>query len=479
MVAVPGTRRSNGEGTEIKLGSDGRWHASLSFGLKSGGKRDRRHVSGTSRADVAAKIRELQTKRDAGVIPLAGAAPTLAVWLRHWLDTIAVTRIRPGTLDDYRLTVETRIIPALGHHRLDKLQPEHVEAFYAGSMRPPATKDPLTGATTAVKPLAASSVVKMHRILSRALKVAMQRERVARNVCALVEPPTAPHVEVEPLTQTEAQRIIAAAEAGRNAARWSVALALGLRQGEALGLLWDDVDLDAATLTVRRSLERRPYRHGCESTCSHTRAASCPMRVGGGLVLGEPKSRAGRRTIAIPAPLVAALRAHRVRQIEERLAAGQMWRDTRHVFATETGRPIDPTSDYRAWKQLLAAADVRDARLHDARHTAATLMLTQGVAPRVAMEVLGHSQIGLTMNTYSHVMPEVARDAADRVASALWGDGGTADRANGYRKGTGPTGGTGPVDAGDPGMAGLEVGAASGNRTPDNLITSEVLCRLS
>lgn len=169
------TRRSNGEGTEIRLGSDGRWHASLSFGTKAGGRRDRRHVSAKTRAEAAAKLRALQAKRDAGVIPISGTAPTVAAWLRHWLDTIAVSRLRPGTLDDYRKIIETRLIPGIGHHRLDRLQPEHVEAFYALSMTPQVRRDPATGRVASLRPLSPASVTKMHRVLSRALKVATQR----------------------------------------------------------------------------------------------------------------------------------------------------------------------------------------------------------------------------------------------------------------------------------------------------------------
>ncbi|MCW2497093.1 MAG: int [Jatrophihabitans sp.] len=438
---MAGSRRSDGEGTEIKLGKDGRYHASLSFGLKAGGKRDRRHVSGKTRGEVALKLRKLQEKRDAGLVPLAGASPTVAEWLRHWLDTIVATRLRPGTLYDYRSIVESRIVPAIGHHRLDRLQPEHVESFYASLMAPQPRLDAKTGEVVMPKALTASSVLKTHRVLSRALKVATARERVARNVCALVEPPSVIRVEVKPLTQDEAKQIIDAATGSRNAARWSVALALGLRQGEALGLLWEDVDLQTGALTVRRALERRTYSHGCDGDCGYARAGSCPARVGGGLVLGPPKSNASRRTIPIPVPLVAALKTHRAAQAAERLAAGSMWQDHGHVFATVIGGPIDPGVDHRAWKSLLKAAGVREARLHDARHTAATLLLTQGVAPRVAMEILGHSQISLTMNTYTHVMPEVSRDATNRVGAALWGASGTNEDGGGYgggyRSGTG------------------------------------------
>jgi hypothetical protein len=156
------TRRSSGEGTEIIRGDDGRYHAYLSMGLKAGGKRDRRHLSGESRADVANKLRALPAKRDQGVVPNSGRAPTVASWLDHWLDSITAVRVRPKTLQGYRGMVNYRIAPALGHHRLDRLQPEHVEAFH-GSLR--------------AEGLSSSTALQCHRILSRALKVATQRGR--------------------------------------------------------------------------------------------------------------------------------------------------------------------------------------------------------------------------------------------------------------------------------------------------------------
>ena len=184
-----------------------------------------------------------------------------------------------------------------------------------------------------------------------------------------------------------------------NAARWSVALALGLRQGEALGLRWSDVRFPEGSLAVRRALQRQP---------------------GGGLVLVPPKSRAGQRTVALPAPLIAQLREHRAAQDRERGDAGDLWQDLDLIFTTPLGKPIDPRNDYRAWRALLADAGVRPARLHDARHTAATLLLAQGVAPRVAMQILGHSQIALTLGTYNHVVPELAQEAATAMTRALW-----------------------------------------------------------
>ena len=206
--------------------------------------------------------------------------------------------------------------------------------------------------------------------------MALQRGRIGRDVATLVDAPTARHEEIEPLTNSEARRLLEAARGLPNGARWSVALALGLRQGEALGFLWDAIDQDAGTLTVRWALQRQ---------------------VGKGVVLVPPKSKAGRRTIKLPDQLRDTLRTHRVRQHEQRLAAANVWEDGSFVFCQSNGRPLDARRDWQAWKVLLKSAGVRDARLHDARHTAATMLLQQGVPARVAMQILGHSQISLTL----------------------------------------------------------------------------------
>ncbi|MCW2667750.1 MAG: Integrase [Frankiales bacterium] len=371
--------------SSISQDASGRWHGYVSMGNGTGGMRDRRHVSAATRAVVVRKVRELERQRDAGAIPQAGKSPTVAVWLEHWLTTIAVARVRASTYQGYESKVRQRIVPALGHHRLDRLQPEHVERFYA---------------ELAAEGLASATVLQIHRVLSRALKVAVQRGRVARNVCTLVDAPSLQRAEIEPLAGPEARRILVACQGDRNGARWSVALALGLRQGEALGLRWSDVDLDAGLLRVRRALQR--------------------LR-GQGLVFVEPKSRAGRRSIVLPPSLRLALQEHRQAQRAEQVDLGDLWQDHDLVFCQANGGPIDPGADYKAWKRLLARAQVRDARLHDARHTAATLLLLQGVPARVAMQVLGHSQISLTLGTYSHVVPELANEAAAQMEQALWG----------------------------------------------------------
>ncbi len=395
------TRKANGE-SSIYKDAAGRWHGKVTMDGA-----DRRHVSAKTRGEVVSRVRALEAKRGAGVSHTAGRSMTVGEWMEHWL-TIAKRSVRVQTYTGYESYVRNHIKPALGHHRLDKLQPEHLEVFY--------------GDLADVKGLSPATQLQQHRVLSRALKIAMQRGRVARNVATLVAAPTVTRTEVVPFSAEEARKILKVASTQRNAARWSVALAMGIRQGEALGARWDaDVDLNAGTWRVAQGLQRQAYRHGCAGGCSEdVKPLRCPKRTGG-LVFVEPKSEKGKRTIGIPSQLVTALKAHRLAQLEERMAAGALWQDNGLVFAQATGKKLDPRRDWEEWKRILVEAEVHDARLHDARHTAATLLLEQGVDARVVMEILGHSQISLTQNTYQHVMPRVIADATERVGDVLFG----------------------------------------------------------
>ena len=296
-----------------------------------------------------------------------------------------------AALDRYASDIDRHIVPAIGRYRLDKLRPAHLVALYNAK---------------ADEGLSGASLRHMHAVIRRALNVAVRWQVIAVNPATLVDTPKAAQHEITPLTAAEARRLIQAAEGDRMQARWLVGLALGLRQGEALGLRWEDVDLDARLLRVRRALQRRR---------------------GGGLILTEPKTQRSKRTIPLPGQLVTALEDHRARQAKERAAAGSLWRDSGCVFTTPIGTPVDPRNDSREFRKLLARAGLPPVRLHDLRHTAASLLLAQHVPARVVMEILGHSQIALTMNTYSHVAPEVSREAADRMARALWHDEDQAD----------------------------------------------------
>jgi integrase len=347
------------------------------------GSRNRRHVSGPTRMVVAAKLRDLEREREA-TRAAAREPMTVATWMEYWLTNIASARVRPRTLEGYRSITRRHIAPSIGSKPLTALRPEDVEQLYATL-----TKSGLSG----------SSLLRVHRVLSRAMKIAMQRQHVDRDVTRLVEPPPQRRSNVAlPLTLEEARRVLAVAASERNAARWSVALALGLRQSEALALRWSDVDLDHESLTIRRTVHRVK---------------------GLGLVYDEPKSESSRRTLALPPELTDAIVRHKSQQREEQAAAGDAWHDNDLLFAQPNGLPIDRHTDYMVWRRLLDTAGVGPRRLHDARHTAATLLLAEGVHPRVVMDLLGHSQMRTTMDIYSHVMPALAREAAQRMGRTL------------------------------------------------------------
>jgi len=409
------TRTANGE-SSIYKGGDGKWHGWITMGRRENGSLDRRHVKGKTRAVVVAKVREFERKRDAGITPKVGERDTVAVWLRHWLYNIAAPAdgrgVRPKTYAAYRGDVERYLIPRIGHHRLTKLDAEHIEQLHADLL---------------ASGLSAKSVLNAHRTLSRALRVAMARGKLQRNVATLVTPPQPTRHEVDPLSAEEARAVLAASRHRRNAARWSVALGCGLRQGEALGLGWNDIDLDAGVVHVRWQLQRLPYEHGCVPRGSEPRCGGKPLRCPdrrGGLTFSRPKSRAGERDITLPAPLIEELRAHRLAQLEERLVAGEFWREGPRgglVFAQSTGKPIDARRDYDEWLAILTDAKVERARLHDARHSCATLLLERGIDIKVVSEILGHTQTWFTRDTYQHVTKKLQDEAAEEMGGALWG----------------------------------------------------------
>jgi integrase len=395
-------RRKSGDG----------WEGWVSFGHDvNTGKRIRKHVRGQTKAQVAEKIKQLEAHRDGGYTAVSQDT-TLLEWLDYWIASKGGA-VRAKTLAGYLVDRGYVVSSRVGTIKLTRLTPEDVERLYASVLSRPTCS--------------AGTVAHLRRTLSAALNTAIARGRLSRNPVKLAHTPTLEVAEVEPFSVSEAKRILAVAQHRRNAARWSIGLALALRQGEVLGLQWPDVDLTEDTLRIRRQLQRLTWRHGCldPRECVHprtgklNRGADCPMRHDGGLVIAPPKSKAGRRPIALPTPLADELRAHREAQRNEQASAGALWRGGNWVFASEVGGPVDPRRDYREWVQLLIAAGVRPARLHDARHTAATLLLVMGVDARTVMGLMGWSSMAL-LQRYQHVVDELRRDAARRMGQALW-----------------------------------------------------------
>jgi integrase len=339
-------------------------------------------VYGKTRAEAAAKLAELINKTAAGV-PLAVKGWSVEAYADHWITDVVGPRLKPATLSSYRATLRLHILPTLGRAKLQTLRPVQVRKLLADK------------ASSGLRP---RSVQIIHGTLRTMLADAVREEVLERNVASLVRSPSVERDEVKPWSPAEASQFLAAAVRHRLHALFAVGVALGLRKGELLALRWSDVDLEAGVIYVRQNVQRLPEV---------------------GLVYGRPKSSKSRRTVPLPATSVKVLRVHRARQAAEALALGSAWPDAGLVFTSTVGTVIEPRNLTRLFDQLTEKAGVRRIRFHDLRHTCASLLLAQGVPPRVVMDVLGHSQIAITMDLYAHVMPTALREAADAIDRAL------------------------------------------------------------
>lgn len=347
-------------------------------GRKPNGRRNQKRLSAPTKKALEAKVAELLHKVNTGTYVEASTQP-LNEYLPKWLDRIEPT-VRSTTHDRYRNNVN-KIIAVLGHVQLGKVTPGHVEDFYAGLLQ---------------SGLAPGTVRLCHSVFHRALSDAVKRGEALRNVCDAVTPPRANSPEMKTWTAAEVRQFLHATADDEYAALWRLALMTGVRRGELLALRWQDVNLDNGTLSVRRTL----------------------IQSKDGITFGEPKTAKGKRRIELDSRSVEALRTHRIEQVARRLESDD-WDDTDLVFERNNGSVIHPDAMLYRFRQLSKAAGVSRIRLHDLRHTAATLMLENGAHPKIVQERLGHSDISMTLNRYSHVMPGMQRDVADRLAAAI------------------------------------------------------------
>jgi integrase len=347
------------------------------------GKRKRKYIYGKTRREVAERLKELQRDHQLG-LPMPSDRQTVGDFLTKWLEEAAKPSVRASTFVSYRGNVNNHLIPALGRIRLAELTAQDLHTLYNHKI---------------ASGLSPRSVQYIHAVLRRALGKAVKWGLVGRNVAALVDPPKVQRTEIEPWTLDQARSFLATVRGDRLEALFTVALSVGLRRGEALGLSWKDVDLEQGSITVRAGLQR----------------------IDGKLQLLETKTDRSRRTIPLPVSLVLALRGHRLMQEQSRLWAGDKWKESGLVFTTSIGTPIEPRNLNRSFQKAVERAGLPHTRFHDLRHTCATLLLAQGVGMRVIMDVLGHSKISVTMDVYAHVLPALQRNAAERMESALFG----------------------------------------------------------
>ena len=491
-------RRQHGEGSVYRRSSDKRWAAVAYLGVRNG-KRDRRYFYGGTAEDALDDRGEFLARRRDGFTLPKGRPPTVGEYARHWLYSVARGRVRDTTWhSSYRSKTELHVIPYWDRTPLT-LADDGVDEDKIGEWDRWLASE---------QGLSAASVIQCHRILSMVLNTAVIRKRLPRNPAANVHPrPDPDREEPVPPDEGEILAILAETEGRRSEARWKTSLATGARQGEVLGLLWPFVhvdDVDDAWIAVEWELVRLPWQHGCDDQhacgtghhrvpcavpCPRIRASgrphrctaggdpglcppgctgharACPQRKDGGLRLQRPKSAKSRRLIPVDRQTALSIRAHRKRQLEERVEAGQAWKgwqcqcaqpppeeapDRRTaprrgrrkdekrvvcpdcrlpcepllVFTQRNGRPADSHDDWEEWGEILDKAGVGYVGQHTGtRHAYATGLLEEGIDIRVVQELMGHATPDFTRRAYQHVKPKLKRDAADAMARRHNGEG--------------------------------------------------------
>nr|WP_223188998.1 site-specific integrase [Streptomyces sp. TRM68416] len=397
---------ANGDGTVYQR-KDSRWEAA-GYVLAPGNTRRRVRVYGTTRKEALAKLTEKIANSNRG-LPVPSAQGSVAAYLTYWLENVAVHHLRENTHTRYTACVDRYLIPGLGKKKLIKLTAKDVRTWLnqlrttcqCCTRHIDARRDqPHCCAVSRCcsKRLSPLTLTYIHSVLKSALEHAVREEEIPRNVARNVRTGTPRPRRFEPLTADEARQFLNTAQDHRLRALFELALHTGLRKGELLGLNWEDLDLDAGTAAIRRTLQR-------------TNA--------GGLTTLPTKTRASERRIALPARCAQSLKLHREQQKREREAAGTAWQHSVHVFTTAQGRPIDPTNLSRVFNTLLRQAGLRRIRFHDLRHSTATLLLEQGVELVVIKELLGHAHIGVTATVYAHVRLRLQHEAVTALGNAL------------------------------------------------------------
>ena len=396
------SRRGNGEGTVYRR-KDGRWEGSVHV-MQADGTRRRVSVYGPTRQETQAKLDALRIDDAKGMPVAVDRNTTVAQYLQWWLTEVAVHRLRPTTHHTYTRNAERYIIPALGKRRLASLTPQQVRSWLthladacrccASGNRHGRTQTCCAGRCCR-RTLAPSTVAYTQAVLSSALAHAVRDGHLSRNVASRLGIAHASPVGRQPLTADEGRRLLAAAANHRHRALFELALRTGLRRGELLGLRWSDLDLDAAALNVRRTIQRDKRT--------------------GALVVTPTKNAASNRRILIPRRTVTTLLAHRDAQRAARSKAGQRWQEQGLVFTSRVGTPVDPANLSQQCAKLCDQAGVRRIRFHDLRHTCATLLLEQGVELVTIKDLLGHSRISTTADIYAHVRPRLQRQAIESL----------------------------------------------------------------
>ena len=350
------------------------------------------------------KLLELRRRHEEG-LAITNPNQTVAEFLEHWLEHVSRPSVKPQTYQSHESAIRKRIIPRIGHIRLRQLTGQHVQALYnelleSGRVPKRGKKQENDTAAGATKNpgLSPGSVVRTHAVLHKALKQAFHWRLISFNPADTVSPPTVPKSEMQTLTPAQAMKLIEGAADATFRTLYALAVGTGLRRGELLGLSWSDIDFERGILTVKRTALRLK---------------------GGGVHYGEPKSAAGRRSIRLGDMVLSHLREHRTRQKEWKLKAGPAWHETDLVLTNPSGGPLDAAKVTRTFEADRKRAGLPTVRLHDLRHTFATIALNQETPIKALQAAMGHSTIGTTIDTYGHLTSELQESVATAMDKAF------------------------------------------------------------
>lgn len=361
------------------------WSFAISLGTDPDtGKRRQITRSGFKTKKEAEKAcAEMITKYENGDLTIS-KKQTLASYLQFWLENYAKGKLRPSTFANHEIAVNSRIIPQLGNIELDKLTPIHVTKYLAEIQK---------------EGLSADYIKYLHAVLKKALNQAVKWQLIPKNIMENVDPPRLEQKEIVTWTPEQANEFLSFAKEDKYYIAFVLAIYTGMRRGEILGLRWKDIDFEQAKISVQQTLYR-------------------PSNSG--IIFQEPKTKSAKRRIAIPQFVIQELKSHKARQNEFRFQYGpDGYQDHDLVVCYDDGRPQDPRNLLRHYERIIKRSGLPYIRFHDLRHTHATMLLQLGEHPKVVSERLGHSRVGITMDVYSHVMPDMQKDAADNFEKMM------------------------------------------------------------
>ena len=386
-------KRGNNEGTVSKR-KDGKWCAAITIGTKDDGKPDRKFYYGKTRQEVAEKLNQaIHDVKKGTFVPTNKIK--VSEWLQTWLFEYKKPSVRPSTFANYEMFVRVHLAPAIGGLLLKDLAPQHLQRLYNEKL--------VSGKVDGSGGLSAASVRYMYVVIHEALDQALRNNLVTRNVSNAPKLPQLKKTKVEVFTVESQMKFLAILAGERLRAAFVLALGTGVREGELLALRWQDVDLKDGTIRIEQSVRR----------CKTFDKDSPTKTI---LLFGPVKTAAGNRSIPLPAGVLTELKAHKKRQLTEQLAAGELWEKSGLVFTTELGKVVEPRNLIRRYYQLLKNAGLEHLKFHAAgRHTFATRLLEANEHPKTVQEMLGHSSIVVTLDLYSHVLPEIKQAAAAKL----------------------------------------------------------------